>query len=298
MNTSELLIKNFLNSLNNEFPSKYLNKNIDFIRGLYKGILNLNDEQYQKIKHYSVIHNNLIELIYFCLFNLGFNFRINNKNKIIVNTKQENSKYIIAKLKNKKSITKKYINTFDLEIDSECHSFIANNSIVHNSACLTRTQTGIGVPQLSAIDECSRKAHDFNSYIIGDGGITCAGDIAKGLGAGSDFIMIGGLFGGHDENPGEIIEENNKKYKIFYGMSSKISMEKNYGKINNYRSSEGRNCKIPYKGNIENTVLDLLGGLRSTCTYIGASNIKELPDKCNFIRVNNQLNKIYEKFDN
>jgi len=158
------------------------------------------------------------------------------------------------------------------------------------SGYFTRIQTGVGVPQLSAIDECSSKAHDLNSYIIGDGVITCAGDIAKGFGAGSDFIMIGGLLSGHDENPGEIIEENDKKYKIFYGMSSKTSSEKNYDKINIYGSSEGRSCKVPYKGSIENTLNDLLDGIRSTCTYVGANSIQELPNKCNFIRVNNQLN--------
>ena len=175
---------------------------------------------------------------------------------------------------------------------------IVKVGIGSGSACLTRTQTGIGVPQLSAVDECATQAHELNSFIIGDGGITCAGDISKGFGAGSDFIMIGGLFSGHDENPGEIIEENNKKYKIFYGMSSKTSMEKNYGKMDTYKSSEGRSCKIPYKGSIENTLNDLLGGIRSTCTYTGTKNIKELPNNCNFIRVNNQLNKLYEKYDN
>tara|TARA_Y200000002_G_C22471869_1_gene574928 strand:- start:398 stop:814 length:417 start_codon:yes stop_codon:yes gene_type:complete len=137
----------------------------------------------------------------------------------------------------------------------------------------------------------------MNSKIIGDGGITCSGDISKGFGAGSDFIMIGGLLSGHDENPGEIIEIEDKKFKIFYGMSSKTSMEKNYGKMSDYRSSEGRTCKVPYKGKVENTINDLLGGIRSTCTYTGSENIKQLSEKCSFIKVNNQLNKIYEKYD-
>ena len=161
------------------------------------------------------------------------------------------------------------------------------------SACLTRSKTGIGMPQLSAIMECSDAAHGVNGYIIGDGGITCPGDVSKGFGGGADFIMIGGQFAGHDENPGEIIEENGNKYKLFYGMSSDTAMKTHYGKVANYRSSEGRTIKIKYKGPIEDTILDYLGGVRSTCTYINAKRIKDLPKCCTFLRVNRQLNTIY-----
>jgi len=161
------------------------------------------------------------------------------------------------------------------------------------SACLTRSKTGVGMPQLSAINECSDASHGVNGFIIGDGGITCPGDVSKGFGGGADFIMIGGQFAGHDENPGEIIEENGVQYKLFYGMSSDTAMKAHYGKIANYRSSEGRTVKLKYKGPLENTVLDYLGGIRSTCTYINAKRIKDLPKCCTFIRVNRQLNTIY-----
>jgi GMP reductase len=161
------------------------------------------------------------------------------------------------------------------------------------SACLTRTQTGVGMPQLSAIMECADAAHGVNGFIVGDGGITCPGDLAKGFGGGADFIMIGGQFAGHDENPGEIIEENGQKYKLFYGMSSEKAMEKHYGKMDNYRSSEGRCIKLKYKGTLHDTVLSFLGGLRSTCTYINALNIKNISKCTTFLRVNNQLNKIF-----
>ena len=161
------------------------------------------------------------------------------------------------------------------------------------SACTTRLKTGVGMPQLSAISECADAAHGVNGFIVGDGGITCPGDVAKGFGAGADFIMIGGQFGGHDENPGEIIEKNGEKYKLFYGMSSQKAMETHYGKMNNYRSSEGRVVTIKYKGPIEVTILDYLGGLRSTCTYINASCIKNIAKCCTFVRVNRQLNTIY-----
>lgn len=295
LKTNKILIKNFLTSLENKFPTKYYNNNQKFIKGIYKGILNLNEDDFMSEKHEFILNDNLNDLFYFCVLSLGFSFKINNKNKVLINKNSKLNNYSFGKFKNKVD-NNELIDTYDIEVDSDCHSFIANNSIVHNSACLTRSQTGIGVPQLSAINECSSKAHDLNSFIIGDGGITCAGDISKGFGAGSDFIMIGGLFSGHDENPGETIEIEDKKFKIFYGMSSKESMEKNYGKMNNYRSSEGRSCKIPYKGSLNDTVLDLLGGVRSTCTYIGANKIEEMPRKSKFIRVNNQLNKMFEKY--
>jgi len=161
------------------------------------------------------------------------------------------------------------------------------------SACLTRTKSGVGMPQLSAIDECADAAHGVNGFIIGDGGITCPGDVSKGFGAGADFIMIGGQFSGHDENPGDVIEENGSKYKLFYGMSSDTAMTKHYGKMANYRSSEGRTVKIKYKGSLESTISDYLGGIRSTCTYINAKEIKNIPKCCTFVRVNRQLNTIY-----
>ncbi len=165
------------------------------------------------------------------------------------------------------------------------------------SACITRTQTGVGMPQLSAIMECSDAAHGVNGYIVGDGGVTCPGDMAKGFCGGADFIMMGGQFAGHDENPGDIVSEivngEKKYYKLFYGMSSETAMKKHYGKMDKYRSSEGRTVKLKYKGPLENTVLNYLGGIRSTCTYINAKNIKNMSKCCTFVRVNRQLNTIY-----
>lgn len=158
------------------------------------------------------------------------------------------------------------------------------------SACLTRLKTGVGVPQLSAIIECADAAHGCGGYIIGDGGITCPGDMSKAFGGGADFVMVGGQFAGHDENPGEVIEENNKKYKLFYGMSSEHAMKKHYGGMKNYRSSEGRLIKIPYRGKLEDTVRDYLGGVRSTCTYINAKCIKYMPKCTTFLMVSQQLN--------
>ena len=159
------------------------------------------------------------------------------------------------------------------------------------SACLTRTQTGVGMPQLSAIIECADAAHGVGGYIIGDGGITCPGDLTKAYGGGADFVMCGGVFAGHDENPGDVIEENGQKYKLFYGMSSEFAMNKRYGKMDKYRSSEGRCIKIKYKGKIEDTLLNYLGGLRSCCTYINAKCIKYIPKCTTFVLVSQQINQ-------
>ena len=158
------------------------------------------------------------------------------------------------------------------------------------SACLTRKKTGVGLPQLSAIIECADAAHGVGGYIIGDGGITCPGDMAKAFGGGADFVMCGGIFAGHDENPGNLIEENGKKFKLFYGMSSELAMNTHYGKMSKYRSSEGRVIKVSYKGPLEKTILDYLGGLRSSCTYINAKCIKHIPKCTTFVIVNQQLN--------
>lgn len=158
------------------------------------------------------------------------------------------------------------------------------------SACTTRIKTGVGMPQLSAVQECSKAAHELDAHIISDGGITCPGDVAKAFGAGADFVMIGGQFAGHDQNPGEVIEEDGQKFKQFYGMSSSHAMNKNYNGVSHYRTSEGRCLKIKYKGDLNETVADFLGGLRSTCTYVDCENLEEIEDCVDFVRVSQQFN--------
>lgn len=158
------------------------------------------------------------------------------------------------------------------------------------SACTTRIKTGVGRPQFSTVKECSDEASLLGAMVISDGGITCPGDVAKALGGGAHMVMIGGQFAGHDQNPGEIFEENGKKFKLFYGMSSSHAMNKNYGGVNKYRTSEGRCIRIPYKGNLRETVEDYLGGLRSTCAYINCKDIKDIFAKAEFYSVGQQFN--------
>jgi GMP reductase len=159
------------------------------------------------------------------------------------------------------------------------------------SVCTTRIQTGVGYPQLSAIIECADAAHGLGGHIVADGGCTCPGDVAKAFGAGADFVMLGGMLAGHDEGGGEV-----KDGKVtFYGMSSDTAMNKHSGGVASYRSSEGRTVTVPHRGAIENTVLDLLGGLRSTCTYVGAPSLKQLSKCTTFIKVSRQINDVFVK---
>ena len=163
------------------------------------------------------------------------------------------------------------------------------------SVCTTRIQTGVGYPQLSAVMECADAAHGLGAHIIADGGCTCPGDVAKGFGAGADFVMLGGMLAGHKEGGGTVIEKNGKKFIEFYGSSSEEANEKHYGGLANYRSSEGKKVKLPLKTSIDKTIRDILGGVRSSCTYVGAPSLKQLSKCTTFVRVNSQYNDTFGK---
>jgi GMP reductase len=163
------------------------------------------------------------------------------------------------------------------------------------SVCTTRIKTGVGYPQLSAIIECADAAHGLGGHIISDGGCKIPGDVSKAFGGGADFVMLGGMLAGHDESGGELLDEDGKKYRLFYGMSSKTAMDKHSGGIAEYRSSEGKTVKVPYRGSVQETVKDILGGVRSTCTYVGASKLKELSKRTTFILVQEQHNEVFDE---
>ncbi|MBL0069435.1 MAG: GMP reductase [Chitinophagaceae bacterium] len=164
------------------------------------------------------------------------------------------------------------------------------------SVCTTRVKTGVGYPQLSAIIECADAAHGLGGQIISDGGCKVPGDIAKAFGGGADFVMLGGMLAGHEESGGELVEnEDGSRYKQFYGMSSETAMEKYASGVAEYRASEGKTTQIPYRGNVSDTILDILGGLRSTCTYVGAQSLKELTKRTTFIRVQEQHNEWFSE---
>jgi GMP reductase len=163
------------------------------------------------------------------------------------------------------------------------------------SVCTTRVKTGVGYPQLSAIIECADAAHGLGGQIVSDGGCKVPGDVAKAFGGGADFVMLGGMLAGHEESGGELVEEEGKKFKLFYGMSSKTAMEKYAGGVAEYRASEGKTIRMPYRGPVSDTILDILGGLRSACTYVGASCLKELTKRTTFVRVQEQHNEWFNE---
>lgn len=183
------------------------------------------------------------------------------------------------------------------------------------SVCTTRIQTGVGYPQLSAVIECADAAHGLGGHIIADGGCTCPGDVAKAFAAGADFVMLGGMLAGHDEGGGDVITKfyetdqleyevgshldnrrrviEEKRFVQFYGMSSAAANDKHFGGLKEYRSSEGREVLVPYRGPVGITIQDLLGGIRSTCTYVGADKLKRLSKCTTFVKCTQQFNGVY-----
>jgi GMP reductase len=161
------------------------------------------------------------------------------------------------------------------------------------SVCTTRKMTGVGYPQLSAVIECADAAHGLKGFVCSDGGCTVPGDIAKAFGGGADFVMLGGMLAGHDECEADVIEDDGIKYVVFYGMSSDTAMQKHSGGVAEYRASEGKTVRVPYRGSVATTLGDVLGGLRSACTYVGATKLKELSKRTTFIRVTQQINNVF-----
>lgn len=169
-----------------------------------------------------------------------------------------------------------------------CGADIVKCGIGPGSVCSTRLMTGVGMPQLSGIIECADAAHGIGGHIIADGGCVFPGDIAKAFGAGSDFVMLGGMLAGHVESEQEFKDGQ----VVFYGMSSDTAMEM-YNSRHNYRGSEGKTVVIKNRGPVKDTMLNLLGGLRSACTYIGARKIKDMPKCTTFLRVTTQGNTAF-----
>ena len=161
------------------------------------------------------------------------------------------------------------------------------------SVCTTRKMTGIGYPQLSAIIECADAAHGLGGLICADGGCTSPGDLAKAFGGGADFVMLGGMLAGHDECMGAVVEQDGAKKLRFYGMSSRAAMDLHSGGVANYRAAEGQEVLLDPRGPVDGTVQEILGGVRSACTYVGAHKLRELSKRTTFIRVARQLNEVF-----
>lgn len=321
------LLYTFSKRTDKHLPEQYYCSDKNYIQGLFDGLIDSDGHiitMPSGNKMYNLYNTSkqLLELFYWCCMNLNISYSTAKEKKSIgglIGAKIENLKdsyrvtthtmnrftnnYIYSEVFKVEDFEPQMV--WDIEVDCETHSFIANNSIVHNSGCYTRKQTGVGYPQLSCVIECADSAHGLGGMIISDGGCTCPGDIAKAFGAGADFVMLGGMFSAHKESGGELVEKQEtingvptvKLYKEFYGMSSKKAMDRHKGGMAEYRSSEGRELLLPYRGPIKNTVQDILGGLRSACTYIGAKNLKEMSKRTTFVMVTQQLNQVYNQFN-
>jgi len=180
------------------------------------------------------------------------------------------------------------------------------------SVCTTRKLTGVGRPQFSTVVECATAVHEAGGLLCADGGCTVPGDICKSLCAGADFVMLGGMLAGHEESGGDLCSKSfqtneventsqdtralrveEKQFKTFYGMSSTYAQEKFYGGLKKYRAGEGKVVELPFRGPLEPTLLNILGGLRSCMTYIGASRLQDMPSHAVFYRVSRQLNTVF-----
>tara|TARA_B100002019_G_scaffold43150_2_gene36187 strand:- start:10963 stop:12015 length:1053 start_codon:yes stop_codon:yes gene_type:complete len=161
------------------------------------------------------------------------------------------------------------------------------------SVCTTRLQTGVGVPQLSGVIECADAANGIGGHVIADGGCVYPGDVAKAFGAGAHFVMLGGMLAGHDESEGDVV--NGKV--TFYGMSSDEAMARHGRRKDGYRGAEGKVVSLPHRGPVKDTLTEILGGVRSACTYIGAKRLKDMAKCTTFVRVNNQVNNVFNQFN-
>ncbi len=308
---------------NKSLTNKYLVNNTDYLKGLWDGIIDSDgsvDEKGQR-EGFTNISTNLMEefSIVFYLIN-NYWPSITNKGKSIGNLKRakiENIKdsFVLRSVKNPQynqlenfqfnRLTFKdgyeEVDTYDIEVDCKTHSFIANNAIVHNSACSTRVKTGVGTPQLQVIMDAFddlipflAEHYDKKPLIMSDGGKKVSGDICKALGAGADMVMLGSMLAATAEGPGDLYfkdeqghyvevkteeekEKNAKKknlYKKYYGSAS-AEAYKEQGKNREYITAEGDSFFIPYKGSVEVPMKDIIGGLNSSMTYVGALNLSE-----------------------
>jgi GMP reductase len=162
------------------------------------------------------------------------------------------------------------------------------------SVCATRTKTGVGYPQLSAIIECADAAHGLRGHVCADGGCRVPGDVVKAFAAGADFVMLGGMLAGHDECAGDWIEQDGRRVGMpFYGMASRTAMERYAGGVKDYRACEGHEVVVPYRGPVKDTIREILGGIRSACAYVGAGELKDLCKCTTFVLCHRTHNTVF-----
>jgi IMP dehydrogenase/GMP reductase len=184
---------------------------------------------------------------------------------------------------------------YDIEVDCPTHSFVAGNAIVHNSICTTRVVAGVGVPQVTAIYDVAQVAARHGVPVIADGGITSSGDVAKAIAAGADTVMLGSMFAGTDESPGDVIVYQGERFKEYRGMGSLGAMKaRSFSKDRYFQGDvedvdklvpEGIEGRVPYKGPVRNIMNQLVGGLRQAMGYCGTPTIEDMKARTRFVRI-------------
>lgn len=308
----------FLNQIGAEketpLPIHLMYKNQMYLKALLDGLVDTNDHSIANLIYCGNTNANLIELfgvLFYIIYGTFPYYTGRNSTFTAVRPwnfikKNENTSHSLVKLTDIASESSDEVQVWDIEVDDECHSFIANNVIVHNSICSTRLNTGFGVPNLSAIIDCNTVWEKYASSwlsrlfrflktgslaqptkpsLIIDGGIRNGGDVVKALAAGADFVMCGSLFAGTDEAPGEIILDNHGgKFKTYRGMASRESQVDFSGTSS---APEGISTTIKYKGPVDQIIKDLIGNVKSGLSYCGASDISQLRQNATFIRQSN-----------
>jgi IMP dehydrogenase/GMP reductase len=203
--------------------------------------------------------------------------------------KRQLDDYSVVKLLERESFGL-WAQVYDIEVEDDSHSFIADNAIVHNSICTTRVVAGVGVPQISAVYDVTQVARPAGVPVISDGGAQYSGDIAKAIAAGADTVMLGSLLAGCEETPGELVFIAGKQYKSYRGMGSLGAMQsrgqgRSYSKDRYFQDDvlsddklvpEGIEGQVPYRGSLAGVAHQLVGGLRAAMGYVGAATIAEL----------------------
>lgn len=164
------------------------------------------------------------------------------------------------------------------------------------AACKTRSEVGVGIPQVSAVMDCYGVTSKYGAKIISDGGCVTAGDVCKAIAAGAEMVMVAGMVSKSEECD-NIVEIDGKKYVNFFGLGSDKMYSVNKPTEVEYRPNEGRDLLIPCKGSIISVIKQIQGGLRSVCTYVGAEHISQLYERTQFVRVNNIINRSLEKYE-
>lgn len=221
----------------------------------------------------------------FLELNLDFPENLKHKQDVFAD-----DNYFYVAIRSVKTLKHQELEVFNIEVEED-HTYIANRVAVHN--CTTRVVTGAGVPQITAIDECVNAAKGSGVPIIADGGIKYSGDVAKAIATGADCVMIGSLFAGTAESPGEMILFQGRTFKSYRGMGSIGAMKKGSsdrysqeGTVNDSKYvPEGIEGRVAYKGTLSDMVTQLVGGLKSGMGYTGCKNIKEFQENTRFVRI-------------